>query len=1011
MKVDASEQIDKFQEFFSQAYNKAIHELMAKGQKTLEVDFFELTKYDPDLAEQLLEEPAETIKAAEMAVQQADAAGIRVRFHNLPQTQRILVRNLRHQHLAKLICLEGIIRQSSDVRPEAVSAKFECPTCGNALTIMQTEAKFREPSRCSCGRKGHFRLLSKQLVDIQRIVIEESPELLEGGAQPKRLSVFLREDLVEPRMEKRTVPGTKIRVTGVLDEVPIPHREGGISKRFDIVLNANHIELVEEDFSDIEITKEDEDQIKKLAKDPEIYDRLVRSIAPSIFGHDQVKTAILLQMFGGIRKEKKDGTVTRGDIHVLLVGDPGVSKSQMLTFVNKVAPKSRYVAGKASSAAGLTASVVKDEFLRGWALEAGAIVLADKGILCMDEFDKMSEEDSSSLHQALEQQTVTIAKANIQACYSSDTEVLTDEGWKKYQEVKNAKLAQYDPANNTIKLLPHNGLFVYGYKGKLYHFKNNRNDILVTPNHKMLTKEYRHKTYMPVEADDLTYDRIKFLNSGNFVNEETKLFILPPIEHKQKRKHPKYTHQHNPKKIPMDLWVEFLGYYLTEGGIQKKPTFGIPQKSKAHIRKIKKCLSKLADYVGFTLSETKDGEYVRFQVTNTQLFEFLAENCGQRCSEKRLPIPLSSLSKRQMKILYDAMMLGDGSSDGRSFGSTSIELIDMFQAIACLAGKSVNKHVAYKEGYRKNRSTFYRVSLSIRTEPSITKEQIKKVDYDGKVFCFSTKTGFFITRRNGKVAIQGNTLRAQTSVLAAANPKLGRFDPYSPLATQIEMPLPLLSRFDLIFVMRDIPNKALDTKIAEQVLRNQSARDSKPEIDSQTLRKYLAYVKQKIFPVLTDEAMEEIQSFYVELRSSASEGKESLKPIPLSPRNLEAVVRLSEASARIRLSNKVTKKDARKAIDLMHYYLLHLGVDPETGKIDIDRITTGITTSTRGKIISIRDLIYEMDAAGVRPIPVEELLKEAISRGIKEQDIEEAIDKLKRNGDIFEPKKGFIQKI
>ena len=230
------------------------------------------------------------------------------------------------------------------------------------------------------------------------------------------------------------------------------------------------------------------------------------------------------------------------------------------------------------------------------------------------------------------------------------------------------------------------------------------------------------------------------------------------------------------------------------------------------------------------------------------------------------------------------------------------------------------------------------------------------------------------------------------------------------MATQIEMPLPLLSRFDLIFVMRDIPNRALDMKIAEQVLRNQSARDSKPEIDSQTLRKYLAYVKQKIFPALTDEAMEEIQSFYVELRSSASEGKESLKPIPLSPRNLEAVVRLSEASARIRLSNKVTK-DAKKAIELMNYYLLHLGVDPETGKIDIDRITTGITTSTRGKIISIRDLIYEMDAAGVRPIPVEELLKEAISRGIKEQDIEEAIDKLKRNGDIFEPKKGFIQKI
>ncbi len=357
-------------------------------------------------------------------------------------------------------------------------------------------------------------------------------------------------------------------------------------------------------------------------------------------------------------------------MHVLLVGDPGVSKSQMLTFVDCTAPKSRYVAGKAASSAGLTATVVKDEFMRGWALEAGAIVLADRGILCIDEFDKMSEEDTSSLHQALEQQTVTIAKANVQA-----------------------------------------------------------------------------------------------------------------------------------------------------------------------------------------------------------------------------------------------------------------------------------------------------------------------------------------------------TLRAQTSVLAAANPKMGRFDPYAPLASQIDMPPALISRFDLIFVMRDIPNRERDTKIAEQVLKNQSARDKEPEIKSDMLKKYLAYVKQKIFPVLTDEAIEVIQEFYVTLRNSGDDGDKTLKPIPISPRNLEAVVRLAEASARIRLAKKVTKKDVKRAIDLIQYYLICLGVDPETGKIDIDRINTGVTTSTRSKVISIRDIIYEMDAAGIRPIPITDLITEASARGMKEQEITESIEKLKQIGDIFEPKKGFIQKI
>ncbi len=670
MKIDASDQIEKFQEFFSRTYEKTIHELAAKSHKALEIDFFELTKFDPELAEQLLEEPAETIKAAELAIEHSDVSNIRTRFYNLPQTQKEHIRNLRHTHLGKLICIEGIIRQSSDVRPEAVSAKFECPTCGNAITLMQTEAKFREPSRCSCGRRGHFRLLDKTLIDIQRIVIEESPEALDSGAQGKRLAVFLREDLVEPRMERKTIPGSKVRITGVLEEIQQPHKDGGMSKRFDISMNSNHIALLEEDFSDVEITEEDEEMIKNLAKDPEIYDKLTRSIAPSIYGHTHIKTAIMLQLFGGVRKEKKDGTVTRGDMHVLLVGDPGVSKSQMLTFVNCAAPKSRYVAGKASSSAGLTASVVKDEFMRGWALEAGAIVLADRGILCIDEFDKMGEEDTSSLHQALEQQTVTIAKANVQA-----------------------------------------------------------------------------------------------------------------------------------------------------------------------------------------------------------------------------------------------------------------------------------------------------------------------------------------------------TLRAQTSVLAAANPKMGRFDPYAPLASQIDMPPALISRFDLIFVMRDIPNRELDTKIAEQVLKNQTSRDREPEIKSNVLKKYLAYVKQRVFPVLTDEAIEVIQEFYVDLRNSGVDGDESLRPIPISARNLEAVVRLAEASARIRLAKKVTKKDVKRALDLIHYYLTGLGIDPETGKIDIDRINTGVTTSARSKIISVRDLIYEMDAAGIRPIPIPDLIKEATSRGMKEQEIEESIEKLKRNGDLFEPKKGFIQKI
>jgi replicative DNA helicase Mcm len=644
-------------------------------------------------------------------------------------------------------------------------------------------------------------------------------------------------------------------------------------------------------------------------------------------------------------------------------------------------------------------------------LEAGAIVLADKGVLVLDEMDKMTTEDTSAMHEAMEQQQVTIAKANIQACYSEDTEVLTNRGWKKYWEVKKNKIAQYDPANGTISFLSHKGLYVYNYKNKMYSFKNKRNDILVTPNHKMFSKEYRQKDFYAIEAQDLKYNRISFINSAEFVGFEETYFILPPIKHKQNRTHPKYTHQQNPKKIPMDCWLEFLGYYLTEGGLQGKPSIGIVQGNPKNTVKIRNCLLNLSKYIGFTLTESKDKSYTRFQITNTQLFEFLAKNCGLKCTEKNFPFEFSRLSKKQLRILYDAMMLGDGCSKGKYFSSSSPYLIDIFQAIACLIGKSANKSIQYEARTRGNRVRLYRVSLCDRTELTLNKRKIKNVNYDGKVFCFSTKTGFFVTRRNGKIAIQGNTLRAQTTVLAAANPKFGRFDPYQTISQQINLPPALINRFDLIFVVRDLPDKTKDSNIAHQILMSHSYNDVSPEISGEVLRKYMAYAKQRIIPVLTEEAIEDIKNFYVNLRNTGQEGDEAIKAIPISARQLEAIIRLSEAAARIRLSNKVTRADVKRALDIQKYCMTEIGMDPETGQLDIDRVTTGITASSRSKIVAVREIIFGMDEKGKKAIPFEEIVAAAAVQGISEQVVEESIEKLKRSGDLFEPKAGYIQKV
>ena len=247
MRIEANEQIEHFKEFFQANYYDELHQLTARGISILKVDFAELTKFDPELADDLLEFPEDTIRAAELALDSLDLnlKNFRARFFNLSKDQTVLIRDIRSSHLNNFMCIEGIVRRSSDVRPQVTSAKFECPACGSTMTLLQLDTKFREPSRCSCGRRGGFRLLSKDLVDAQHLVIEEVPESLESGEQPKRLSIFLKEDLVEPKMEKHTTPGSKVLVNGIVKEVPIMLKSGAQSIRYDIIMETNYIDPIE----------------------------------------------------------------------------------------------------------------------------------------------------------------------------------------------------------------------------------------------------------------------------------------------------------------------------------------------------------------------------------------------------------------------------------------------------------------------------------------------------------------------------------------------------------------------------------------------------------------------------------------------------------------------------------------------------------------------------------------------------------------------------------------------
>ncbi len=657
---------ERFEKFFRAYYSREILRIVRgyPEERSLLVDFSKLDSYDISLAEEVLSSPDTAIPAAERALSRIElpvdspAIKLNLRFANLPGTSRLLIRDIRSADVGRLIAVDGIVRKATDVRPKLVVGAFECQRCGSVMYIPQGEDSLKEPYLCeSCEKRGPFKLdvESSRFVDAQKILIQENLEDLRGGEHPKQIVVLLEDDLTG-----RVTPGDSIEVIGVLRAA---RRKTGNAKSrvFDIYIEANNFLPKQIEFEEVQISREDERKILALSRDPEIYRKIRGSIAPHIYGYDEIKEAIMYQLFSAPAVELPDGGRIRGDSHIIIMGEPATGKSEILQYVAKeLAPRGVYASGKGTSGAGLTAAAVKDEFGDGgWSLEAGALVLADRGIACIDEFDKMDASDRSAMHEAMEQQSVSIAKAGILA-----------------------------------------------------------------------------------------------------------------------------------------------------------------------------------------------------------------------------------------------------------------------------------------------------------------------------------------------------TFRSRCAILAAANPKYGRFDEYRPISEQVNLPPTILSRFDLIFFVRDDLSKTRE--IARHILDTASSPGSiTPPISPELLKKYIAYARQKVFPELSEEARRAIEEFYVEMREAAQHSEDV--PIPLTARQLWAIVRLAKASARVRLSSVVTAEDAERAISLVKLSLAQAGIDLETGRVDIDKIYVGVTKSQRDKIKEILSIIKELeDEYGTAKRS--EILSIAEERGISKGTAQELIEKLRQQGDIFEPR-------
>ncbi|WP_342770425.1 MULTISPECIES: LAGLIDADG family homing endonuclease [unclassified Methanoculleus] len=1052
--VEVTDVVGEWTKFLKKQYKRELAELSREypHNRSLIIDYRKIL--NNRLAFELLRSPGKVIGDIRDAIVQnkllklkdgQDPDQLNIRFTNLPQKTE--VRDIRAEQINTFIAVEGILRKTTEVRPRIVSAVFRCRSCGKLTDpVPQGYGRFDEPDFCpNCERKTRLDLVMNRcrFVDAQKLRIQESPEGLRGGEQPQTLDIDVTDDLTGI-----VAPGDRVVVNGILRSVQRINY-GQKSTLFDIYLECNFIEVAEKEFEEVSITEEDETKILALSRDPLIYKKIARSIAPTIYGTDDVKEAIALQLFGGIAKEMPDGSRLRGDIHVLLVGDPGIAKSQILRYVVKLSPRGIYTSGKSSTSAGLTATAVKDEFGDGrWTLEAGALVLADMGIAAVDEMDKMAKEDRSALHEAMEQQ-----------CYDDETEVLTESGWKLFRDVTTDDRVATLSSDGRLEYASPSNFVASEYDGDLYYVRSRQVDLAVTPNHRMYVNLNRRadewEGFRLVRMDEAPiHKRMRFKKNAVWTGEQEETYEIPPVVlFANQNSGGKLT---EPIRIGMDDWLEFLGYFLSEGSVQRHSRTGVPyrviisQKTPGSAGKIRRCLERMPFRFSY------DGK--NFSINTKQLAEHLAP--FGKCHEKYVPDYAKQLPPEQIEILLDALMLGDGyvnRTTGVSIYTTSSKkLADDVTELLLKRGWSGNVHLIREAGTitanpRGGTSAathdIYQVTFirDGQNEPNINsngQQQIETRPYKGRIYCLEVPNHTLYVRRNGIPVWCGNsisvakagitaTLKSRCALLGAANPKLGRFDQFVPIGEQIDMPPSLLSRFDLIFVMTDQPEAERDAAIAQHIIKTHSVGELiqqhghtplpdvddayieralapvTPDVDPTLLRKYIAYAKRTCFPILSEGAQGALINYYMRLRSHASGDK----PVPVTARQLEALVRLAEASARMRLSNTVDTEDAERILKIVDACLRQVAYDAESGSFDIDKLVTGVTKSQRDIIRSVKEAIRNVSGDSGGQAKVAEVVDILVQQGFSRDKVEHTLEQLKRGGEVLEPRHGLVKLI
>jgi len=1017
-------------------YRVKISQMIASEGKSLVVDFGDLLKFDGDLANEVLRSPDTTLfefkRAAYETMRSENALyadrlrkNLTVRVRGIPD--QVPLRKVDASYLDRMLAVAGMVVRTSELRPLMVEGAFVCPNGHLTYQEQKDDLILKKPSKCDvCAETRNFELDKPhcKFIDFQIVRIQELPEELPPGQLPQFFDVNLEGDIVNSAR-----PGDRVVMTGILRAVP-DYSVGQTRMRlFRSQIDCNFSEVKGKEPEQVQVTKEDEALIKSIAASTDAYEKLINSIAPAVMGHQAEKEAILLLLAGGTSTQLPDGTKLRGDINVLFVGDPGVAKSEMLKFTAQVAPRGIFASGRGTTAAGLSAAVIREKNV--FMLEAGVVVLADQGIACISEDTELySGESLTRVGKIWEETRGTFypTKTGREAKRVLLPVNVYDRKQRADLESFATVLMRKPYQGEMVKLTFSSGL-----------------TLKVTPEH--LLKRTTDVKNLWIRADQV--------KAGDELMAPVKIF--------------------GPAAFLNISEEEAYGIGCVYGDGWLGPTSITISQSKVNIDVVSEINRRLPS----TFAVYDKGDRVRqlgkYMLVSRMVHLYTSERSFVRKTRLLLRNPSTdkvlALNDRALWSFFAGVFDTDGDLNhvgGRVVAVRLYPARDAHEISVLLYGLRRLGIYARVRGLRSSipiiqitgadisRFTFgispYSVKLRREPEEIVIKHKgkrslargrekvvaVERVSYEGYVYDLSVSRyhnfeaalvyahncidEFDKMNSNDRTALHEQmeqqsvtiakggiyaALNARTAILAACNPVLGKYNPFQNLTDNIpDLPIPLLTRFDLIFVIKDQPAPAEDEKLAAHILsvHQRKAYAAPPPVEFSLLKKHIAYAK-KITPTLNKEATVRLRDYYLELRKTATEGS-----IPPTPRTLESLIRLSTARARILLKSEVGDEDALAAIALMNKMVGDVLTDASTKKTDFG-IQLGRPAAERKNLTAAIEVFKRLEGPDKKPVERKVFKEELVKAKFSDEDADKMIRTMFREGLIYESKPGYFRRV